>query len=157
AAWARGVDRLGDDLLAGAALAGDEDRDVGVLDPVDQRVDLPHRRARADEAGVAEVAAELGAGLLQVAPRRRELFGPRVEALGGLVPRRGQLGVGALELLRAAAELVEQTRALDRDRGLVGERRQGRELLAEAEARPEARLEVERADGLARRRRAPDR
>ena len=48
-----------DDLLAGAALARDEDGHVGVLDAIDEGVDLSHRGARADEPRVAEVAAEL--------------------------------------------------------------------------------------------------
>ena len=43
------VERLGDDLLPGAALAGDEDARVGVGDPVEQLVELPHGRAVADE------------------------------------------------------------------------------------------------------------
>src|SRR5205807_1121087 len=43
------VERLGDDLLPGAALAGDENARVGVGDPVEQLVELPHGRAVADE------------------------------------------------------------------------------------------------------------
>ena len=65
------VDGARDDLLAGAALAGDEHRHVGVLDAVDERVEAAHRRARADEARVAEVAAQLGAHLLADRGARR--------------------------------------------------------------------------------------
>ena len=56
-ARARVVDGVGDHLLARPALARDEHGDVGVLHPIDERVELAHRRARADEARVAEVAA----------------------------------------------------------------------------------------------------
>ena len=46
---------------------------------------------------------------------------------------------------------------LDRDRRLIGERGERRQLLAEADAGTEARLDVERADRLARGRSAADR
>src|SRR6185436_19700020 len=45
------VHRAGDQLLAGAALAGDEDGGVAVGDPVDQLADRADRRALADDAG----------------------------------------------------------------------------------------------------------
>src|SRR5262249_60654453 len=44
------VDRARDDFLAGTALAGDQHGRIGAADLIDQRVDLLHRRARADES-----------------------------------------------------------------------------------------------------------
>ena len=56
------VDGLGDELLAGAALAGDQHRGVGRRDAADQLQDAQHARIAADQ--VAEVVArvELVAG-----------------------------------------------------------------------------------------------
>ena len=50
AARAAVVERLRDQLLAGAALAADEHREVGVGDPVDGLEHPAHRRAGADDA-----------------------------------------------------------------------------------------------------------
>ena len=44
-----GVNRAGDDLLAGAALAQDQHRGVGLGHVLDQLQHLPHRRAVADD------------------------------------------------------------------------------------------------------------
>ena len=49
AALAEIVQRAGDQLLAGAALAGDHDRQVGAHQPGDRAVDLLHRRRAADQ------------------------------------------------------------------------------------------------------------
>ena len=49
AALAVVVQRAGDQLLAGAALAGDQHGEVGVHQPGDDAVDLLHRRRAADE------------------------------------------------------------------------------------------------------------
>src|SRR5205814_2273588 len=100
-----GVHRLRDDLLAGAALTGDEHGHVGVLDAIDDRVYLAHRRARADEPRVPEVAPQRGARLLQVASRRGELLGAAPEQLTDLLVRRFEPLVRERELLRARAVL----------------------------------------------------
>src|SRR5690606_39173106 len=52
------VDGAGDHFLAGAALAGDEDGDVGVLDAVDERENPSNRVAAADDAAEAEAAVQ---------------------------------------------------------------------------------------------------
>ena len=67
------MDRLGDELLAGAALAGDEHRRVGRRDAADQLQDAQHARIAADE--VAEVVArvELVAGQRALVGLRRAL------------------------------------------------------------------------------------
>ena len=61
AAGAEVVQGAGDEFLAGAALAGDEHRNVAGGDTLDQREDLLHLRRRADQgaedAGFAELAA----------------------------------------------------------------------------------------------------
>ena len=69
------VDRLGDQLLAGAALAGDEHRGVGRRDAADQLQDAQHARVAADQ--VAEVVArvELVAGqrpVVRLRPARNQ-------------------------------------------------------------------------------------
>ena len=46
---AAAMDRAGDEVLAGPGLPGDEDIDVAGGHAVDHRVDLPHRRALAEE------------------------------------------------------------------------------------------------------------
>ena len=150
------VHRLGDDLLAGAALARDEHGDVRVLEPIEQRVQTAHRRARPDEATVAEVAPQLGARLLEIATHGRELLGLAIEKPGQLVARRLELDVRGRQLLRARLVLLEEPRVLDRDGGLVGERGQRGELGFEARAGAKARLDVERADRPPRRGSAAD-
>src|ERR1017187_10538797 len=61
AAGAEVVQAAGCEFLAGAALAGDQDRDVGGCDALDHLEDRLHRRRRADQraenAGVAGLAA----------------------------------------------------------------------------------------------------
>src|SRR5206468_2589873 len=47
------VDLARDDLLAGAALAGDQHRRIGGRDLIDQRVRLLHRRRCTDETAAA--------------------------------------------------------------------------------------------------------
>ena len=90
------VDRAGDDFLAGAALAGDEDRHVGVFDAIDERVDLAHRRARADEALVAEMAAEHRARGAKIAADLVELRGAVPQELFQSSARPLELAVGDL-------------------------------------------------------------
>ena len=67
------VDRAGDELLAGAGLAGDEDGGRCVGDLLDDREDLLERRGAADEPEAPEVLAltELGARVLDA-----EIVGP---------------------------------------------------------------------------------
>ena len=55
------VDGAGDELLAGAALAGDQDRDVLRGDAADGLVDLTHRRAAAEDRAI-RVGIRLGLG-----------------------------------------------------------------------------------------------
>ncbi|EDM79044.1 hypothetical protein PPSIR1_10590 [Plesiocystis pacifica SIR-1] len=86
------VDLVGDELLAGARLAGDQHGDVGAGDLVDPLVDLDHLGARADDRAELDV----------------------LEAVG-------QLGL-------LVAQLVEQGRVLEEERGLGGEHLQGLEL-----------------------------
>ena len=66
------VDGLGDQLLAGAALAGDQDRGVGRRDAADQLEDAQHARIAPDQ--IAEVVARV-----ELVARQRRL--------GGLCPR----------------------------------------------------------------------
>ena len=148
---------LGDDLLARAALAGDEQGHVGVLDALDERVQAPHRRARADQARVAEVAAQLGARLLQVPARLGQLLGALAEKARDLVARRRELDVRPGQLVGARA-VLGRAGARSRSRSRPGPRSEQRgNLLLEAHARARARLDVEGADGVPERRRAADR
>ena len=60
-AAARVVDGPGDDLLAGAALAGNEDLGVGTSDALDLGFQVGNRLAGADQLNVAVVASSLQA------------------------------------------------------------------------------------------------
>ena len=63
AAWRADVNRAGDELLAGAALAGDQHREVVALQPLNL-IDHPvHRGAGADEAGQQRLERPLDARL----------------------------------------------------------------------------------------------
>ena len=64
------VERVGDQLLAGAALAADQDGDVGVGDLVDGLEDAPHRRALADDLLEAVGALHLLEQAAVVAPQQ---------------------------------------------------------------------------------------
>ena len=140
------VDGAGHHLLAGAALAGDEDGHVGVLDPIDERVHPAHGLAGADQALVAEVAADHRARRAQIAPRRLELGGAVAEQLLELGARGLELLVGERELLGAPRVLADEARGLDGDGHLVGERAQGAQLVAEALGGAQPGLQVEGAD-----------
>ena len=90
------VDRVRDELLAGAALAGDEHRRVGVRDVLDAALDLePVRRQPLDEerpALIAGRAVELGAAqeLRGRRGERLELGDVRVRERTGLARGHGQ-------------------------------------------------------------------
>ena len=61
------VQRAGDQLLAGAALAGDHHAEVGVHQPREDAVDLLHRRRAADQRQVVLAAGVLLLGLRRAA------------------------------------------------------------------------------------------
>ena len=67
------VQRARDELLAGAALAGDQHGRVGLGDAVDQVADLPHRRARADDLARQRAAVDLLAQPLDLGAQRAVL------------------------------------------------------------------------------------
>ena len=69
------MDLARDDLLAGAALAGDQHRGVGRADLVDELIDLLHRRARADQLAVAPRVGDDLAQPLDLAAQRAMLGG----------------------------------------------------------------------------------
>ena len=100
-----------DHLLAGAALAGDEEGHVGVLHAVDERVQPPHRCARSNQARVSEVTPQLGTHLLQVAPRLGELLGALAERARQLVAGARQLDVGPRASWSARTRFSESRRA----------------------------------------------
>ena len=72
-ARAQAVDRAGDELLARAALAGDQHRGVGRRELLDQPVDLEHRRGRADQLLEPPAADHLAAQVQHLARMRRPL------------------------------------------------------------------------------------
>ena len=136
-ARARRCGRPRDDLLAGAALAGDEHRDVGVLHAVDERVDAAHR-ARSCRRGPRSRSGSRSSArtCLQVAARRRRAARCACRAARASSSRaRRELHVRARQLVGARAVLGEQARVLDGDRHLIGERAERRQLLLEAHAR----------------------
>jgi hypothetical protein len=99
------VDGAGQKLLAGAALAADQDRHVGSRDLLDLGEQPPHHRGAADHRrGVAR--AEL---LLEVAVPALEL------AIRGGAPERQQHGLDVLERL---GHVIERARLERADRGL---------------------------------------
>ena len=101
------MDRLGDQLLAGPAFAGDEDGGVGLGDPLDQPVDPPHRLAAAiQRAEVAELA--------QVSAQARDV---RLQRVGALDVRQHASQPVAVERFR---QIVEGTALQGCDRGLRG-------------------------------------
>jgi hypothetical protein len=114
------VHGAGDDLLAGAALAGDEDRDVGRGDADDLLVDLAHRRRASPER------AEVALGLehrLHVAGRRlqrRRLRDAREHSLQLLQAHRLDEVVGSAEAKRLDRRLEARV-AGDQDELGVGQ------------------------------------
>ena len=138
-AVAPGVDGAGDDLLAGAALARDEDRGVGLRHAVDEVVDLLHRGALADERVEPGSLSRLEAQALylfaQAAVGRRAVDGDGEHVdLDGLVD----------EVVRARAdgrdrrvEAPERGEHDDRHVGAVGD-----DALAELDAADAAHVEV---------------
>jgi hypothetical protein len=135
------VDRAGDQLFPRAALALDEHRELGVDDPVELAEDAVHRIGGADDRGVVEAAAlapELGAhdGQLAVlvAHAAAEL---RVQALD--LPARVE------EALVPRAQLGQEPRVADRDRGLVREQVDEVQVLLRERAALEAVVDVEDA------------
>ncbi len=109
-------------FLASAALAGDQDRDVGILHAIEQSVHSPHRRARTHEPLVAEVAVQRFTSVTQLLPRAFELLGPPVEQLAQPGLRFGELEVARRELLGALAIFAQKPGVFERDGGLVRER-----------------------------------
>ena len=94
---ARIVDRLGDQLLAGAGLPLDQDRALGPRDVPDQLEDLVHPRVLADDVVEAVVLLELLAELEAPRPASARFFERPVhdELQVGRVDRLGQEVVGA--------------------------------------------------------------
>ena len=108
------VDGARDQLLAGAALALDDDRQRGVGDAIEQPEQLEHPRRAAHD--VAVVVAD---------GQRLAVFAQLVLDAGELLAARGQLdlepAVQRLDLALAPAQLGQQARVLDGDGGLLGE------------------------------------
>src|SRR6185295_15350610 len=117
---------------------------------IDERIDASHRGARAHEAGITEVSLEAGSHAAEISTGLGELLGAAIERAFELLQR-------DLELFVLLRELGREARALDRDRGLICERGEERELLLEAHTWANARLDVERADGRSEGRRAAHR
>ena len=114
AARAVRMDGARDQLLAGAAFALDHDRQRRVGDAIEQPEQIEHARRAADDVAVVVAHGERLAVVAQL------LFDP-----GQLLAPRGQLhlepAVERLDLALAAAQLGQQARVLERDRGLLGE------------------------------------
>ena len=91
------VQRARDQLLAGAALAGDEHRGLGRRDPAHQLEHPLHRRRLADQAVEAEAPLQLGAQL-EVVAHQRALLERALDDDVDLVDleRLGQVVVGAV-------------------------------------------------------------
>src|SRR5207249_7643936 len=126
------VDRLGDQLLAGAALTGDEDRGAELRDGFDRLEDLLHLRRAADDVADVVAVADLAAELLELALQVGVLGRPLqvqpqlldVERLGdvperpelhGLDRRLQRLGRGQhddRQVHVAGAELLEELHAV---------------------------------------------
>jgi hypothetical protein len=104
------VDRARDDLLAGAALAGDEHGCIGDRDLIDQRIDLMHRGRRADHVAAAARRCDDLAQPLDLAAQRA--------VLGGAADRDRE----RFDLDRLGHEVV-RTRADRADRGLEAAKR----------------------------------
>jgi hypothetical protein len=90
------VERARQELLAGAALAHDEDRGVGGGHPLDERDELHHRRRVADQLAEAARPLHLGAEAAHLAGQVAALGGPLDGGaqLGG-IHRLAQVVVGA--------------------------------------------------------------
>ena len=135
-----GVDLLGDQLLAGAALAGDQHRRVAARRPLDLPVELLHDLRAADQRAEA----------------RRRVLGQ--DQVVGLVGRRRARGL-LLELLELFERLVEsglaraarvvELRGLEREGRLVGEGLHHRQIRQGEGVGVEAVVEVEHAHRLA--------
>jgi hypothetical protein len=136
---AEAVDRARHDLLAGAALAEDQDGVVGLDHDVEQPQQVEHRRRAADDLGVVVAERRLVLDLHQRVAHRLQLGVLDVDLAPELAVRRLELGARRLGLR-------VQARVLDRDRRLVGEKlHQFAVLLAELPLL-EAVVEVEAAD-----------
>ena len=124
------VDDLGDELLAGAALALDEHRRVGIRDAADRLVDLLHRRAVADDRDAdLEAAAQLAFETVQVGGQTRHLQGAAGDGAHLVdVERLGDVIVGAA--LHRVDGVVHRVLRRDDD-----DRRRRRPLRAPASAR----------------------
>ena len=91
------MDGLGDELLAGPRLAGDQHRRAGRRRLLDDMVDLPHLAAVADHRPERAVLAQLTAQRLDLAQRLLPLDNLVEQDLQPLdVDRLGQVVVGAL-------------------------------------------------------------
>jgi hypothetical protein len=110
------VDRARDQLLARAALALDQHRQVGLDQPVELLEDAPHRVRGAHDRGVV-VAPALDGQLLA----HDGQLGVAVAHLAAeLLVQHLDLAPRLLQALRALAQLLHAPRVADRDRGLVG-------------------------------------
>ena len=137
------VDRARDELLAGAALAGDQHARVDVRRAADQREHVAHRRAVADQ--VAEARCGRRRGAARGSP-------PRARAARARARR-----CGAPPRARTAGHVVEGARAHRLDRGVDAAERghqddRRRRAAARAARRP-ARCRTSRACGCRRARR----
>ena len=135
--------RARDQLLAGAALALDHDRQRRVGDAIEQPEQLQHARRAADDVAVVVAHGERLAVLAQLLLDAGQLLAPR-----------GQLDLEAavqrLDLALAAAQLAEQARVLERDRRLLGEVEHQPDVVLVERPLAQAVVDVDRA-----RRRAP--
>ena len=130
------VDGAGDQLLAGARLALDEDGLLGGHDLVEEAQHVAHRgRAPHDRRVGARGLARLAEAVLHLHELLRLGLGPQRE-----------LGVQGLELLRPPLVLLVEPRVLDRDRREVGEARQHVQLDGRERALLQAVVHVDGAE-----------
>src|ERR1043165_9070272 len=132
------VDGARDELLAGAGLAEDADRDVAAGDAGDEREDVAHRRRVADDAVDGRFPFRLALFLLDDAAEA-VVLGAEAEERGDGVARRGGPGVGSVDVEEFALAAAQPIGGLPVERGAV-ERIERADLapVAEAVARGEA-------------------
>ena len=130
------MDRPGDQLLAGSALAGDDDRERRVGDPVEQAEQLQHARRPPDDVVVVVAHRERLPVVAQLLFDAGELLLPRGEL-------HFEAAVQRLDLPLPAAQLREQARVLERDRGLLREVEHEADVILSERALAQAMVDVD--------------
>src|SRR6185312_14535497 len=136
------VDGAGDELLAGAALAVDDDGQRGIGHAIEQAEQLEHARRPANQVVVVVADGERGA-------RGADLFVQLAELDGLLGDLLLQRAVERVDRLLCAREVGEEARVLDGDGGLLGEIADERDLGVAEGAGAQAVVGVDAADGAA--------